>query len=105
VRVFWAQVFILPKKIIRLVEQKLNRFLWCGQDCKAKAKVTWEKICVPKKERGLGLRRLEVWNKATMLNHIWNLIAQAGSLWVAWVEDNWLKGRSFWRVSIPHPCT
>jgi hypothetical protein len=43
-------------------------------------------------------------NKAAMLNHIWNLFAQSSSLWIAWVEDNWLKGRSFWRVFIPHPC-
>jgi len=85
-----------------MLEQKLNRFLWCGQD--SKAKVAWDKVCAPKKEGGLGLRRLEVWNKAAMLNHIWNLFVQAGSLWVAWVECNWLKGRSFWKVSPPHPC-
>lgn len=87
-----------------MMEQKLNRFLWCGQDSKAKAKVSWEKICVPKREGGLGLKRLEVWNKAANLSHIWNLFVQAGSLWVAWVEKNWLKGRSFWQVGIPHPC-
>jgi hypothetical protein len=102
-QVYWAQVFILPK-VIGLLEHKLNTFLWCGQDTKAKAKVAWEKVCVPKKEGGLGLRRLEVWNKAAMLNHIWNLFARAGSLWVAWVEMTWLKGRSFWQVSAPHPC-
>jgi hypothetical protein len=57
-QVFWARAFIISKKIIRVVEQKLKRFLWCGQDCKAKAKVACEKIYVPKKEGGLGLRRL-----------------------------------------------
>lgn len=29
-----------------------------------------------------------------MLKHIWSLFAQAGSIWVAWVEENWLKGKS-----------
>lgn len=43
-----------------MIEQKLNRFLWCGQDSKGRAKVAWDKVCVPKKEGGLGLRRLEV---------------------------------------------
>jgi hypothetical protein len=104
-QVFWARVFILPKKIIRLLEQKFNRFLWCGGDSNAKAKVAWEKVCVPKREGGLGLKRLEIWNQAAMLNHIWNLFVQAGSLWVAWVEANWLKGKSFWQVSIPHSCS
>jgi hypothetical protein len=78
--------------VIRLLEQKLNRFLWNGKDENAKAKVAWEQVCVPKKEGGLGLKRLDVWNQAVMLKHIWNLFAQVGSLWVAWVEKNWLKG-------------
>jgi len=37
--VFWSRVFILPKKVIKLIEQKLNRFLWSGKDSKANAKV------------------------------------------------------------------
>jgi hypothetical protein len=104
-QVFWAEVFILPKKVIRMLEQKLNRFLWCGNDSKAKAKVAWDKLCVPKREGGLGIKRLEVWNQASMLNHIWNLFSKAGSLWVAWVEANWLKGRSLWQISIPQACS
>jgi len=47
-QVFWAKFFILPKKVIRLIEQKLNRFLWSGRDTKAHAKVAWSKLCVPK---------------------------------------------------------
>jgi hypothetical protein len=34
-QVYWSRVFLLPKKIILMIEQKLNRFLWCGQDSKA----------------------------------------------------------------------
>jgi hypothetical protein len=36
---------------------------------------------MPKKERGLGIKKLEEWNKATMMRHIWSLFAKAGSLW------------------------
>jgi hypothetical protein len=39
-QLFCPRLFILPKKIIRLLEQKFNRFLWCGSDVKAKAKVS-----------------------------------------------------------------
>lgn len=88
---FWARVFILPKKIIRLLEHKFNCFLWCGSDV-----VSWDKICIPKKEGGLGIKNIEVWKQASILNHIWNLFAKAGSLWVAWVNIIWLKGRSVW---------
>jgi hypothetical protein len=90
------RIFILPKKIIRLIEQKFNRFLWNGKDEKAKAKVAWETICMPKKEGGLGIKRLATWNQVSVLNHIWNFFSRSGSLWVTWCKENWLKGRSFW---------
>jgi hypothetical protein len=80
---FWARVFILPKKVIQLLEQKFNRFLWFGSAVKSKAKVSWENLCFPNKEGGLGIKRVAVWNHASMLNHIWSLFTKAGSLWVA----------------------
>ena len=49
----------------------------------------------------MGLKRIEEWNRATVMKHIWHLFTQAGSLWVAWVQDELLKGRSFWTVNIP----
>jgi hypothetical protein len=66
----------------------------------AKAKVAWSDVCFPKKG-SLGLKILEVWNKSSILRHIWNLFACAGSLWVAWTKTYLLKGRSFWSVNIP----
>jgi hypothetical protein len=53
----------------------------------------------------LGIKKLEEWNQAAMMRHTWCLFAKVGSLWVAWVKENLLKGKSFWQVSIPHICT
>jgi hypothetical protein len=53
---FWWGFFVLPKKIVKILEQKFNRNLWSGSDsCKAKVKVAWELVCLPKTEGGLGL--------------------------------------------------
>uniref|UniRef100_A0A2N9EXA1 Reverse transcriptase zinc-binding domain-containing protein n=1 Tax=Fagus sylvatica TaxID=28930 RepID=A0A2N9EXA1_FAGSY len=68
-------------------------------------KVSWEQVCLPKQEGGLGLKRVEDWNRAAVMKHIWNLFTQAGSLWVAWVSSELLKGRSFWIVKIPQDCS
>jgi len=38
------------KRILFLLQQKFNRFLWGGKDSKAQAKVSWDKICAPKRE-------------------------------------------------------
>jgi len=94
---FWWGFFVLPKKIVKILEQKFNRYLWSGSDsCKAKVKVAWELVCVPKTEGGLGLKRIEDWNRAAMMSHIWNILAKAGSLWVASVREQLLKGMSSW---------
>jgi hypothetical protein len=98
-------VFILPKKIIHLLEQKFNRLLWMGNDSKAHDKVAWNNLCSPKREGGLGLKKLEAWNQASMLNHTWSFFIMVGSLWVAWVESTWLKGRRFWQIPIPKACS
>jgi hypothetical protein len=48
-QVYWSSMFILPKKTIRTIEQKFNRFLWSGNEVSAaRAKVAWEVLCVPK---------------------------------------------------------
>jgi hypothetical protein len=74
IQVYWSNIFVLPKKIIRSIEQKFNRFL-CNESevCCAKAKFVCDLLCVPKREGGLGLKRIEDWNKVALSKHIWNL--------------------------------
>ncbi|XP_016752376.1 uncharacterized protein [Gossypium hirsutum] len=43
---YWAQHFLLPKAVIKLVNQMCVRFLWKGQNEKVKvARLSWEQIC------------------------------------------------------------
>ncbi|GKF53843.1 putative reverse transcriptase domain, reverse transcriptase zinc-binding domain protein, partial [Tanacetum coccineum] len=63
--IYWALVFILPFGLMLELEQLMRGFLWCqGEIRKGKAKVAWEAVCLPKKEGGLGIHRLEAFNKA-----------------------------------------
>ncbi|GJR12441.1 hypothetical protein Tco_0795093 [Tanacetum coccineum] len=97
--VFWASVFMLPTRVLLDIEQLMRGFLWCqGSLCKGKAKVSWEVVCLPKQEGGLGIRRLEHFNKALMVSHIWKLLSLKESLWVQWIHSYKLKNRSFWDI-------
>ncbi|GJT04882.1 hypothetical protein Tco_0839344 [Tanacetum coccineum] len=81
--VFWASVFALPSRVLLDIEQIMRGFLWCqGGLSRGKAKVAWEVVCLPKKEGGLGIRRLDHFNKALMVSHIWKLLSLKESLWV-----------------------
>ncbi|GLT73885.1 hypothetical protein SLA2020_457150 [Shorea laevis] len=98
---FWCSIFILPKAIIKEIEKICSAFLWnnttqsaCG------AKVNWLTVCSPKQEGGLGLKSLVSWNQMCILKHIWLLFSKAGSIWVAWVHEYLIKGRSFWTLNI-----
>ena len=57
-------------------------------------------------EGGLGIPKLEIWNKAAQLKHIWHLCkGGARGIWVDWVHAVFLKGRSFWKVKTPSHCS
>ncbi|GKC96297.1 reverse transcriptase domain-containing protein [Tanacetum coccineum] len=72
---------------------------------RGKAKVLWEVVCLPKKEGGLGLRRLELFNKALMVSHIWNLLVRKESLWVKWIHEYKLRGRHFFEIPCRATCS
>ncbi|KAJ0561377.1 putative RNA-directed DNA polymerase [Helianthus annuus] len=99
--VYWASVFILPKRITKELERKMKDFLWkSGSVGKGKAKVAWKTICRPREEGGLGIKRVDDVNKALMTFHVWSLLTNRESLWVKWIHTYKLKQRCFWDVPI-----
>ncbi|XP_019056316.1 PREDICTED: uncharacterized protein LOC109116043 [Tarenaya hassleriana] len=70
-----------------------------SQTRSGRARVAWNAICLPKREGGLGLKKLEDSNKVFRLKMIWSLFKDASSLWVAWVKKNVLKRGSFWNTT------
>ena len=57
----------------------LSIFFWKGNSSFAKgAKVSWKFICHPKAERGLGFKDVLSWNKACIIQHIWEIFTKVG---------------------------
>ena len=77
-------------------------FLWSGAALKRfGAKVQWFMVCAPRNEGGLGFKLLKLWNKATMLRHLWTLNQKADSLWVKWVHTYVIKNKYLWHMAPP----
>ncbi|KAK5838843.1 hypothetical protein PVK06_007585 [Gossypium arboreum] len=56
------------------------------------ARVSGHKICSPKAEGGLDLKKLEDWSNACILQHVKVILAGQDSLWIAWLRDwNWKR--------------
>ncbi|KAG7579142.1 Reverse transcriptase domain [Arabidopsis thaliana x Arabidopsis arenosa] len=96
---FWMSTFVLPKGCIKKIECLCSRFLWSGNIEEGRvAKVSWAALCLPKNEGGLGLRRLQEWNKTLSMRLIWRLFDQKDSLWAQWHRHHHLRNSSFWEV-------
>ncbi|KAJ0871216.1 putative RNA-directed DNA polymerase [Helianthus annuus] len=97
--VYWASVFIIPTRVTNELEKLMRRFLWnANNQGRAKAKVAWAEVCLPKDEGGLGIRSISDVNKALMANHVWSILTKRKSLWVQWIYSHKLNGKSLWDV-------
>nr|GEU31846.1 hypothetical protein [Tanacetum cinerariifolium] len=56
---------------------------------RGKAKVSWDLVCRSCEEGGLGISKLDLFNKALMVTHIWNLISNKESLWIRPIIRAW----------------
>lgn len=104
--VYWVLVFQLPARIVQEINRVCRNFLWNGPDpTTSNALIGYEVLCYPYAEGGLGILDLEKTNTTTILRNVWHIITNNNTLWVAWVQINLVKGRSFWQLYIPCECS
>ncbi|CAI9105579.1 OLC1v1004527C1 [Oldenlandia corymbosa var. corymbosa] len=51
-----------------------------------------------KKEGGLGIYDARTWNEAAILKQVWWLANEKENLWLRWMHEVYLKGKSIWEV-------
>jgi len=102
IQVFSASIFMLPRAILDHIDQIFRQFLWKGPGLsRGGVKVTWEEVCLSKKEGGLEICALRVCNTTIMLKHIWILFMDKESLWCKWIHSTYLKRKNFWIIPKP----
>ena len=63
-------------------------------------------MTTPKTEGGLGLNKLEDWNKASLAKHLWKIcLHNPTSNWAICARANLLRGRSIWEIQVPTNCS
>ena len=79
---------------------KLQRkFLWgWGADGRKIACTSWENICKAKEEGGLGIRRIDLFNKALLAKWLWTLGSPETGLWKDVLESKYGQ----WGLTISH---
>nr|XP_016461930.1 PREDICTED: uncharacterized protein LOC107785201 [Nicotiana tabacum] len=97
IQVYWSQIFLLPKKLILLVESVYRKFLWTGNfESTRKTLIAWDRLSCPRVARGSNLLDIGTWNKAAMCKLLWNLCKKKDKLWVQWVHVYYKKYNPGW---------
>ncbi|XP_039065361.1 uncharacterized protein LOC120210728 [Hibiscus syriacus] len=98
---YWCSQLILPQSILNKIDQLCSQFFWKGTNKAASgARISWEKVCQSKSERGIGIKNTKSWNKTCLLHLIRKIISGEGSLWVVWLKEYVLKETNFWNLQI-----
>ena len=73
---YWASIFVMPHEVIERINQICRNFSWGGAaNFKRIPHISWGKICLLRKNGGLGIKDFTTWNKAKIAKLIW-LIAE-----------------------------
>ncbi|GJY50957.1 RNA-directed DNA polymerase, eukaryota, reverse transcriptase zinc-binding domain protein [Tanacetum coccineum] len=88
------------KCFVAIKDKSFKRFLWNSVDsAKGKARVSWDSVCRPKDQGGLGFKPLAKWNEVLLVAQVWKIMESKESPWVKWVNTVKLKGSSIWQVN------
>ncbi|XP_075104573.1 uncharacterized protein LOC142178608 [Nicotiana tabacum] len=94
-------IFMLPKKITKLIEAICRSFLWTGNNnISKKALLAWEKVCQPRSAGGFNVMDIGLWNKAAVSKQFWNLCKEKNKLWIQWVQCYYIKNKHIWEVQL-----
>ncbi|KAK7245643.1 hypothetical protein RIF29_40491 [Crotalaria pallida] len=94
---YWANVFIIPKFVLREMEKKCKAFLWGkNQQGHYTAGVAWDMVCRPKSKVGLNFKNTILWNIAAVGKQIWQFGSNTECLWIKWISSIYLKDIDFW---------
>ncbi|XP_074265679.1 uncharacterized protein LOC141588123 [Silene latifolia] len=65
---YWVNIFIIPKGVLNRLNAICRSYLWDGSSELLRVPlVSWEKVCAPRTEGGLGIRDSCSWNVAAMV--------------------------------------
>ncbi|XP_062103957.1 uncharacterized protein LOC133815089 [Humulus lupulus] len=78
---YWAQIMILPKRILKEIDAICRAFLWRGMsDNVGPGLVAWHTVCNSKTGGGLGFKRVVDWNIEAIGKYIWEIASKKDNL-------------------------
>ncbi|VFQ68821.1 unnamed protein product, partial [Cuscuta campestris] len=97
---YFLAVNTIPKAFSHLLEQKMARFWWGGGN--RHHWISWEKLCFPKEEGGLGIRDLKSLEDSFSLK-LWWKFHQHNGLWARLMRSKYWREGDIWEALTDSP--
>lgn len=83
--IFYLFFLKMPAKVVRKIIEIQRNFLWGGTVGGRKiCWVKWSRVCTPRKEGGLGVRDIKLFNLSLLAKWRWRLLGEDDQVW-KWV--------------------
>lgn len=89
-------VHVIPVSMAKRIEKLQKDFLWGNRGEGSYHLVAWDRICSPKVNRGLGIRRLAMFNVTLLGKWLWHFVEKSTFLWRRVVVAKFGEGRRGW---------
>uniref|UniRef100_A0A803PL04 Reverse transcriptase domain-containing protein n=1 Tax=Cannabis sativa TaxID=3483 RepID=A0A803PL04_CANSA len=102
--VYSLSTFTLPRTVCHRMDCMVRRFWWTGGQEKNRfyAPKSWETLCQPKQNGGLGFRKFGDMNKALVAKLAWEMACNEDKLWVKIFKEKFCSWEQFWEVRPKH---
>lgn len=98
--------FQLPVSLCKRIQSTLTRFWWDDSEEKRKmCWVAWSKLTKPKKQGGLGLRDIQLFNQALLAKIAWRILTVPQCLLARVLKGKYCHKRDFLEAQVPAACS
>lgn len=75
IHLYWSTTFPTPASVLDEIDKIYRRFIWGDMEGRNKIHwVSWKECCKPKREGGLGIRRIHEWVKEGLTKNLWDIM-------------------------------
>lgn len=85
---YFMQVFWPPQSIYEMIDRTTRDFIWKGVSNHGLHLVGWNKVTLPKKMGGLGVRKAREANTSLLGRLVWDIQNSPNKFWVQFLSQN-----------------